>query len=47
VMASLLIVALISNRMMRPVHANHHVQNSHSHWWQNQKENKAGSTTAE
>ncbi len=47
VMASLLIVALISNRMMRPVHSNHHVQNSHSHWWQNQKENKAGSTTAE
>lgn len=39
VMTSLLIIGLISNLMMRPVHTKHHVHNSHPDWWKVQKEN--------
>ncbi|AFJ02618.1 Permeases of the major facilitator superfamily [Methylophaga frappieri] len=41
VMAALLIVALISNRLMRPVDSKHHVQNSHAAWWQKEQADKS------
>lgn len=37
VMAGLLIIALISNWLMRPVHAKHHVENSHPGFMTDQK----------